>query len=1074
MAAREKLGWPEPDEIFVPKGVASRLTAELADQKIGRALRALSGDSSIRLGVLSSNPDSTEAPLAIICQFSRPASAQVLLETQRLCWNFSRSLLLLTVEPTLIRKWSCYEKPATFEDLFPNETHEVDGAALDGKKTAQILPYIAFDTDSATFSNENEAFALSWIDLLCGAFFMRESKRFKVEERADQVLLNNLKFARQRLRFLDLGDEFSHDLLARIIFVQFLFDRKDSQNRAALDPEKLAQLQTEGILEGYYEHLAQLLDSYEDTYALFRWLNERFNGDLFPGKGETPEQREAGWQREQENVGPQHLQLLASFVRGDLEMKKGQFCLWRQYAFDAIPLELISNIYEEFVTDAKSAYYTPGHLVDLMLDRVLPWESEDWNQKILDPSCGSGIFLVKAYQRLIYRWKRAQEAQNGFQSEISVAVLRQLLENNLFGVDEHLNAIRVASFSLYLAMCDEIDPRHYWSDEDRVSFPTLRGRTLLGQDFFDEATPGFRTQEDAGTYHLVIGNPPWGDTSVNEAATAWAAAHNWQVANKDFGVLFVAKGMELTKLGGSVCFVQSAGAVLYNHSGKARALQSRVFNGWKKIKCIVNLAAFRPFKNVKVPTCVLVVAQQEPDGEAFWYECPKPFHSPEDNGRITVDLSEMHPVYPDEVESEPWVWSALMWGSSRDKVFLRKVKSAPSLENFRSTKRVFIREGINRGNREKEQKELQGRLIFNGKDFSDVSILSLGVNQLSVNEDIFIDADASTDLDAFRIPQLLIKKSWLKVKGRFQSRLISSEEGTLCSKSYISVHATETSEQLLGTACLTYNSKWANYFLLLNSGRFAFDRSETDSSDLRSLPLPLLGENDTLTPESAVRFRALLEADRRGEAVSLEVTDEAVFQAFEFQKTERILIEDLVEHTLSGFKERGRSASHRPTLRRSNETNEPDLRRYCETLLETLAQTYGADKPLGVRIWAEQEIDDSMRLPMRYISIIFDAPSQRGLQIQVLENQILRARILQLHRHLQETRQNEGYSSQVRDYASFHENGENGLVLNILKPDWLRYWMRSVALHDADEIARDFWVWQNGSEAPKVEEATSC
>ncbi len=104
MAAREKLGWPEPDEIFVPKGVASRLTAELADQKIGRALRALSGDSSIRLGVLSSNPDSTEAPLAIICQFSRPASAQVLLETQRLCWNFSRSLLLLTVEPTLIRK----------------------------------------------------------------------------------------------------------------------------------------------------------------------------------------------------------------------------------------------------------------------------------------------------------------------------------------------------------------------------------------------------------------------------------------------------------------------------------------------------------------------------------------------------------------------------------------------------------------------------------------------------------------------------------------------------------------------------------------------------------------------------------------------------------------------------------------------------------------------------------------------------------------------------------------------------------------------------------------------------------
>ena len=80
------------------------------------------------------------------------------------------------------------------------------------------------------------------------------------------------------------------------------------------------------------------------------------------------------------------------------------------YSFDVVPLEFISSIYEEFVT-AKGAHYTPGYLVDFMLDEVLPWGGEQWDLKILDPACGSGIFLVKAYQRLIQRWKNAHPDQ---------------------------------------------------------------------------------------------------------------------------------------------------------------------------------------------------------------------------------------------------------------------------------------------------------------------------------------------------------------------------------------------------------------------------------------------------------------------------------------------------------------------------------------------------------------------------------------------------------------------------------------------------------------------------------------
>jgi len=51
------------------------------------------------------------------------------------------------------------------------------------------------------------------------------------------------------------------------------------------------------------------------------------------------------------------------------------------------------------------------NLVELMLDEVLPWEGEFSHMKILDPSCGSGVFLVEAYRRLIARWNANKKQQ---------------------------------------------------------------------------------------------------------------------------------------------------------------------------------------------------------------------------------------------------------------------------------------------------------------------------------------------------------------------------------------------------------------------------------------------------------------------------------------------------------------------------------------------------------------------------------------------------------------------------------------------------------------------------------------
>ena len=393
--------------------------------------------------------------------------------------------------------WSCHQDPNQSEDLRRLcDLETPDGASL-----------------GATPEQRQIRELLHWVSLITGNFLRQRPQHFPSDGRADRLLLKNLRHVRRSLIEAGLDRDVTHDLLARIIFTQFLFHRKDSAGNPFFSKTLLAK-RCDGSLRQVHSDLASILPDKDEAYALFRWMDGRFNGDLFPGgDDQTDEECEDAWRAEKEAVRPEHLQLLADLVSGTIDTTDRQLRLWPQYSFDTIPLEFISSVYEEFLTedrDANKAYYTPPHLVDYVLDAVLPWDGAEWNLRILDPACGSGIFLVKAFQRLIHRWRRVHER------EPLVSDLKPLLADNVYGVDINPNAVRVACFSLYLAMADAIDPKHYVTRE-RV-FPRLRGKRLIARDFFDETTEGFRTVEDAGAFDLVIGNAPWGDRSAQKTS----------------------------------------------------------------------------------------------------------------------------------------------------------------------------------------------------------------------------------------------------------------------------------------------------------------------------------------------------------------------------------------------------------------------------------------------------------------------------------------------------------------------------------------------------------------------------
>jgi hypothetical protein len=163
------------------------------------------------------------------------------------------------------------------------------------------------------------------------------------------------------------------------------------------------------------------------------------------------------------------------------------------------------------------SFYTPRHLAEMTVDLA----TEGWNtlldKKCLDPSVGSGIFLVILFNRMAEEWRfknpRKSNAERAF-------ALREFLCKNFWGVDLNPTACRITCFSLYLALFDQLKPSDIWelkkvleSENERVLPPLLASPEkgfkntetprILADNFFAKNLP---LPTD---FHLVIGNPPW-------------------------------------------------------------------------------------------------------------------------------------------------------------------------------------------------------------------------------------------------------------------------------------------------------------------------------------------------------------------------------------------------------------------------------------------------------------------------------------------------------------------------------------------------------------------------------------
>ena len=337
-----------------------------------------------------------------------------------------------------------------------------------------LISTFDYGVNSEGFEKEKiEKITKEYIDSTYFFDFVSKELSRKKKQEVDKDLLLNLIRLRNDLLKSSNDEDAIHLLILRCLFIKYLEDK--------------------GIYEKDY--LINVLYT-SDTSALVSAFEEikRINGDIFKFDKTDLEQK----------INKGFLAKLHLFFTTDYGSSR---LLLFPYQFDQIPIQLISHVYEAFLNGdekkGKGIYYTPAFFVNfILLHTLIPKLQENQNITVLDPSVGSGSFLIESFRAIVKSHKQ----------KIDFSQKKHILQNQLFGIDIDRNALQIAAFSLYLALIETEDPL-FIREQIKNSSPILP--SLIGYNLFHKNSLTDAVFEDK-TFDCIVSNPPWGSVEPND------------------------------------------------------------------------------------------------------------------------------------------------------------------------------------------------------------------------------------------------------------------------------------------------------------------------------------------------------------------------------------------------------------------------------------------------------------------------------------------------------------------------------------------------------------------------------
>ncbi|OFW72619.1 MAG: hypothetical protein A2W02_02955 [Alphaproteobacteria bacterium RBG_16_64_48] len=467
---------------------------------------------------------------------------------------------------------------------------------------------------------------------------------------ARNLALRNPKLSQRELNFA------VQRTIDRIIFLRICEDR-------GIEPEGRLIGLTNG--PGIYGRLLEL----------YRQADDRYNSGLFhfrPEKGRAED----------------YDRLTPGLAIDDKVLKEIVRSLYypdSPYEFSILPADILGQVYEQFlgkvirltaghqakvedkpeVKKAGGVFYTPTYIVEYIVrntvDKVLEGKTPKDAAKlaILDPACGSGSFLIGAFQRLL-DWHRDWYVDNGKEKwakgnapalyqgpggkwRLTTSKRKEILLNNIYGVDIDPQAVEVTKLSLLLKVLEGESDQTLTSQFflfHKRALPDLGnnikcGNSLIGPDFYENRQLSFLDEEERlrinvfdwekefpqifrgpnPGFDAVVGNPPYVNAwelyasmphvreFINSSASFATAERHW-----DLYVLFLERSLQVARQSGLVSFIIPYSYAIQKYGIASRGLVLRNY----QIESIADLRTVRVFGKVPVITIIPVISKMNP------------------------------------------------------------------------------------------------------------------------------------------------------------------------------------------------------------------------------------------------------------------------------------------------------------------------------------------------------------------------------------------------------------------------------------------------------------------------------
>lgn len=482
----------------------------------------------------------------------------------------------------------------------------------------------------------------------------------------------------------------------------------------------------------------RLFDFFED-------LNKKhFNGKVFEWKVD-----------EKEKLKEDKFSYLADALSGD-SMRDGQMSIWRLYSFNFIPVELISRLYEEFIEDEEKikngATYTPSHLANFLVDEIMPvGNAMDLNKfRIIDPACGSGIFLVIAFKRLIQWWRTKNQYKNPSLSE-----LKQILNNSIFGVDLSETATQLTAFSLCIALCEELTPKQIWNE---LRFDDLTKKNISHKDFFLWLK---ENKDEKESFDIVIGNPPFvrGGVSTNLGTWTISESEIVSIPQKQIALKFLSESIQLLKPKAQLCLIIKASGLLYNSTSSD--YKKALFKQYN----VNQILDFTPLARNKslwdcgtdVAAAAIFLTKESPNiDKNILHAIFRRTKATKERIVFEIDEYDLHFISRDEASSNPYVFKCNLLGGGRIKNIISKFSKVNTIEEIKKSTGLLVEEGLEIGTNGKRKDPF----LYQIKTLPTKSFTEKGLDYSELLEfpKEIIPKKLSPEL-IFRHPNILIKEN---------------------------------------------------------------------------------------------------------------------------------------------------------------------------------------------------------------------------------------------------------------------------------------------------------------------------